>query len=441
MALTLGNTDPPKSAYENIAEAYVYFMGATKSHISILDSYRPLVDVKKQFEHSNNVILASLQQEREQKVETHVHTYDLRPRPRVEKIKYDYKSIFANLTPRSKKDAYIGFMQDANSPLTETELTDYYQQCDRAARDDIDAADMENMKANLKAELEQRKQAEHPTKKAKAKAKTETETDPDYRLPPLDREIGIFLEFYLCINLPCPICGGELWKYSNPSQPVIDLYCSNEEKPHAVKFFQVKARNKDSTYKYFDIPNNYISVGSYRFGVLVHSIKPSDLIDNEKTDSALYRSKDALIGYICIEFTFNEEKYNITIDRNKSYIIIPNTLLVISPDTLPADDWYYKYDIDTKTELPNFKNPVIVFNPNTTQYATFNSHYRNFKSKPNLGNPIFLGIQFDETIQEVKIYSYPPVPFPGLDTSSKNKYLKYKNKYIKLRDSINQMKI
>ena len=147
------------------------------------------------------------------------------------------------------------------------------------------------------------------------------QVDEEY-VPDPEKELGVYMENYICSTLHCPICGAKLYKYTLSNQPVVDLYCAGD---HLIKFFQIKTKRKGSyipnepTYnEYFHInltkKTNYIHTGSYRYGLYTHYITPKD------TD--LY---PALIGYILIEYDYDESKpQEITILPNKSYVIIPN---------------------------------------------------------------------------------------------------------------------
>ena len=238
----------------------------------------------------------------------------------------------------------------------------------------------------------------------------ENEYDPDYKPPPLESEIGVFLELYLCSMVKCPICDKKLYKYALPYQPVVDLYCNSK---HDINLFQVKSRNVASQSKYFDISNRKIQVGSYKYGEMVHRIKPSDILQN--TDEYIRKS---LIGYICIEYELDLGNYRIKVSKDTSYIIIPRLDGVL--DTI--NDYYYDY-IHIK---PPSSHNIIIFNPNNMYIGNFNQIYTNY-----FNDTIYLGQQYD----------LGKATTPFILSSNivarlfHNKYMKYKNKYLELRSN------
>ena len=162
-------------------------------------------------------------------------------------------------------------------------------------------------------------------------------------------EIGVFLEYWLCYNIRCPVCGGELGKFTSPNQAVIDLKCMNSS--HDVKYFQVKSTESGKTYigkKYFNLDksnqnNSYIRVGSTKYGYAAHIIKPSDI------------DKGTLIGYICIEYSLGHDRH-IKINKDKSFFVIPNVSSKI-------DEHYYDYI--------NLMPPIVKFNLKNNIIKTF----------------------------------------------------------------------
>ena len=173
--------------------------------------------------------------------------------------------------------------------------------------------------------------------------------DPDYiNFDP--KSVGIYLEFWVCVNIPCPGCKHKLYKYANPNMPVVDVRCINPHHNNTMGpiYYQIKATNKGTTYldyKYFSYDKNYISVGSVDYGKICHEIT-ADNID--------YR--DILIGYICIEYNYTDDILNtINIDMDKSFILIPN--LQFKPTILQKDLTYYRY-------IRTVPSPIITFNNN-----------------------------------------------------------------------------
>ena len=103
--------------------------------------------------------------------------------------------------------------------------------------------------------------------------------------------IGFYIEHYLSAELKCPVCDElSLCIYKIPNMPVIDLCCINTEHKieDGVKFFQVKARNKDSIFHhssynlYFSKKKKYIYTGSKNFGYNSHIIKGNELLNKKK---------------------------------------------------------------------------------------------------------------------------------------------------------------
>jgi hypothetical protein len=235
------------------------------------------------------------------------------------------------------------------------------------------------------------------------------EYDEEY-IPDPEKELGVYMENYLCSKLYCPICGDTLYKYSLSNQPTVDLYCNGN---HEVQFFQVKTRRSSSYIpgeynKYFDInaPIPYIHVGSYRYGKYTHSITP--------IDRHLYKM---LIGYIVIEYNYIIDKpREITIVPSKSYIIYPNT--TINPK---RGDKYYTY-----LHLQEFGDNVITFDKNNMICKKFTDVYP--------FNKFDISYQFDlDDITTPKKLKEPRcVKRLRLDSKYKEKYLKYKSKYLNL---------
>ena len=240
----------------------------------------------------------------------------------------------------------------------------------------------------------------------------EAQDDVEFK-PALESQIGVFLELYLCSFVNCPICGSQLYKYALPFQPVVDLYCNS--KTHPINLFQVKSRNIASKSKYFDIPKRTIHVGSYRYGEMVHRIKPSDIIPN--TDEYILKS---LIGYICIEYELDYDNYRIKVSKDTSYIIIPRVDGLL--DTI--NDFYYYY----KNIKPPSSHNIIMFNPNNMHIQNFNQIYEDY-----FNDTIYLGQQYDLDKATTPFRLNSDLPRRLFH----NKYMKYKNKYITLRKQSN----
>jgi hypothetical protein len=221
------------------------------------------------------------------------------------------------------------------------------------------------------------------------------EDDPDYSYFE-NQEIGVILEKWICVNLKCN-CGSKYVKYINPNMPIIDIRCSNEKHDitlYGPKYYQIKSTQNNKLnhygYKYFDIKEHYIHVGSRKYGEICHSIITSDI------------EKDLLIGYMCITYKkINND--NIKIIKHLSFILSPKT----DSSILAKSERYYTY-IE-----PYPKAIMISFNPDLFDINFIESHIINIHQ------------QYDEQLF-VK----------AIPISYEQKYLKYKQKYLELKRNI-----
>ena len=259
--------------------------------------------------------------------------------------------------------------------------------------------------------------------------KGQADTDPDYKYTS-NTEVGAYVELWVCANMKCPICNGELVKYTLLNMPVIDIKCINSKHKYNMgpKFFQIKATEQNNAFPYFTLnpflnnTNGFIVVGSRRLGELSHSVKPSD------SD----KQKQILIGYICLTYKYSDTtKRNIRLTRKQSFILIPQ-ITVDTKIITDANDYYYKY-VDNI-----YKKPVITFNEVFVKVILFsNMNDVNFKKQVITDNAIIinLDIMYSETIiTDNKIIS-PPIKKLVL----KNKYdidaLELKLKYLLLKNN------
>jgi len=227
--------------------------------------------------------------------------------------------------------------------------------------------------------------------------------------------IGFYIEGWLTINYQCPICHEfSLKKFLLPNMPVIDLICTNplHKINNGVKFFQVKSGITDSIFfkdrQYFSKKesiindnkyNGYIYVGSKKYGYNAHNINSS--ADN----------KDILIGYICINYSFIDDN-NIKINIQNSFILLPDKSKNI------GDVSYYHYIDDS------FGKPIISWNANLVKMDVF---------MPSTFNIVInLSIIYKELISDnIQKSTVKRKLFGG--NLYYYKYLKYKNKYLKLK--------
>ena len=167
-----------------------------------------------------------------------------------------------------------------------------------------------------------------------------------------NKEVGVFLERWICANLKCPACLGKLVKYASNNMPVVDIMCSNKD--HDAKFgpkyYQVKSTEQGKLHMgqpYFSLKDKYIKVGSTRFGKPIHEVTLGD-----------EENKKILIGYICIEYIYPDRNNmrRITINMNTSFFVVPDLTKVPANDDERRKS-YYKYIENSK--LP--KIPQITF--------------------------------------------------------------------------------
>ncbi len=218
-------------------------------------------------------------------------------------------------------------------------------------------------------------------------------------------EVGTHMELWVCSNIKCPGCKGDLIKYSSMSQPVVDVKCSNHlhNMTHGPKYYQIKATEKNKQMnglKYFSLSRNYIKVGSRRFGQNAHEIKVSDG----------HKTKRVLIGYICIEYTKTEGSREIIIDGNTSFILMPNLSYTLQQGE--PDKFYYRY-INQKDSFP-----AVRFDPTLFYIIRFGLLSE---------NPKFFRVNLDD-----KYDLYEPLQRPLFQ----QKYLKYKIKYLELKSKL-----
>ena len=214
--------------------------------------------------------------------------------------------------------------------------------------------------------------------------------------------VGIYLELWVCVNIPCPGCGYKLYKYANPGMPVVDVRCINPAHDHNMgpKYYQIKATQKGAIYagyQYFSLVKQYICVGSYRFGYNCHVIRADEPSI----------SRQLLIGYICIEYNYNNSNH-ITIDMTTSFILRPN--LKFTPQNTEQNEWtYYQYASISP-------NPIIIFNTYMMDIIRFTNAYT-----------ISLSNNYDARKVHTSDAPQPP---------AFTKYLIMKKKYLDLKKSI-----
>jgi hypothetical protein len=221
-----------------------------------------------------------------------------------------------------------------------------------------------------------------------------------------NKGVGLYLELWVCINIKCPGCNDTLYKYANSNMPVVDVRCINPEHKIGPIFYQIKATQKGTFHaglKYFSYDEEYICVGSYKYGHNCHEIKADNMVD-----------RDLLIGYICIEYDYINMN-SIAIDMNKSFVLIPNLQFI--PLNQRQKEWtYYHYERIAPI-------PVIKFNTNMVNKFRFSDIYKPF-------GIIKLNNQYDA----IKPYDDSTLP---MEIDFEQKYLIMKMKYLNLKKKLN----
>ena len=225
-----------------------------------------------------------------------------------------------------------------------------------------------------------------------------------------NKGVGLYLELWVCVNIPCPGCGDKLYKYANPNMPVVDVKCINPSHDNHMGpiYYQIKATEQGTEYagfKYFSYDEEYICVGSINYGYNCHVIKATNLED-----------RDLLVGYICIEYKYHDFN-SIIIDMNKSFVLIPN--LDFNPHPSQMDWNYYDYILTRPIS-------VIKFNNNMIKKFRFSDLYK----------PLSI-IKLNHYYDVVKVYNEQPPPL-DLNMDVQLKYLIMKTKYLNLKKQINK---
>jgi hypothetical protein len=205
-------------------------------------------------------------------------------------------------------------------------------------------------------------------------------------------EVGVFLEKWICVNLTCPGCSGKLIKYASNSMPVVDIKCSNKEhdEKYGPKYYQVKSTESGKIHggqPYFSLTNKFIKVGSTRFGKICHEVSLGDDISKRKM----------LIGYICIEYNYDQNNFRlINFDMKKSFFVIPDLLKTANNDDEKKEQYY--------TYLDEGKIPKITYNDKLCEIYLF--------EQIKLSKDLFRNIDLNQRFIENKYYE--PIVFPKI---------------------------
>jgi hypothetical protein len=239
--------------------------------------------------------------------------------------------------------------------------------------------------------------------------------DPDYVEKMSNSGLGFYMESFVSYYGRCPGCGKvSLKKFRNCSIPAVDFVCVNKEYHETNNMcflFQLKISVSES-HDYFytsEDGNKVINIGSRRYGEIPHSIKGTSSADLKKL----------AIGYICLKLITNADG---------TYQINPELSFCVHPNLqLPDDKQYYNYfrpisighnpivvDISMMHRTPIesiFTEGIVVGTPFVEE--TLKNPYDLVSKKLDLS---------DAAIKKLGGYYY--------------KYMKYKSKYLKLKEII-----
>lgn len=178
--------------------------------------------------------------------------------------------------------------------------------------------------------------------------------DPDYLEKLENKELGFYMEDYVCHNMQCPVCNTKsLRRYNVKNMPVVDVICTNiDEHEGKIKLFQIKTT---LGHKYFDRKKQTLLVGSKKYGYMCHEI----------SGRADMSHKNLLVGYICINMVeLDDNKYKI--DNRDSFVLVPDV-------KNKSDNNYYRYT-GKKT---HFGNEIIQWNPTMVNIYDINNFMEN----------------------------------------------------------------
>ena len=211
---------------------------------------------------------------------------------------------------------------------------------------------------------------------------------------------GKLIECWIADNLKCPCCNkNSLRRYYRDNFPAIDLVCINQLHTFelGVRFFQIKTSLKGSLFngtKYFDLENNFIHVGSRKFGNIIHNIQIDD-------DNIV---KKNLVGYICIEYVENDKFIKIS---NRSFLVLPKTYTSSISIELFANDttnnlinpihnkkyyWYLTEEFENN-QIIKFNlihNNIILYNEIYTGNKIIPKNYIETNNWTSIENPLNL---------------------------------------------------
>jgi hypothetical protein len=239
--------------------------------------------------------------------------------------------------------------------------------------------------------------------------------DPDYVEKMSNSGLGFYMESFVSYYGKCPGCGQvSLKKFRNCSIPAVDFVCINKEfheKHNICILFQLKISISES-HDYFYTSadgNKFINIGSRRYGEIPHSIKGSSSLDLKKL----------AIGYICLKLITKEDG-TYQINPALSFCVYPNLQLL-------HDKQYYNYP----GPVSSGHNPIIVDM----------SMMNNILIESIFTEGIVVGTPFvEQTISNPYDLVSKKIDFSdaamGKSGGYYYKYMKYKSKYLKLKEII-----
>lgn len=232
------------------------------------------------------------------------------------------------------------------------------------------------------------------------------ENDPDYLEKMENNKLGFYMEDFVCHNMKCPSCGEKMFKkYMIKNMPVVDVICTNvtyHENKSDVYMFQIKITVGNNNY--FSKYQNYILVGSKKYGFNCHEIYGSDNIYNKKL----------LVGYICLQlYMIKDNEYKI--DKKESFIILPDT-------NKTTNLKYYEY-LD---KTGSYNRNILKWNNNMIKEVNIINVCDEWLVNTNV---VYYDINLlDNPYNESSVYR--TLQFAG---NWKKKYNKYKKKYLELK--------
>jgi hypothetical protein len=220
-----------------------------------------------------------------------------------------------------------------------------------------------------------------------------------------------YLEYFISYFFRCPVCRQiSFRKYANISMPVIDVVCINKYHPeNKTRYFQIKTTNGSEHFfePYFSKTAKFIKVGSNRFGYNIHNI-------SNKTD---IKYQNLQIGYICIQYIYDERLDHIKINYDNSFYIVPKLL----------DRPYYTYLRSNKISFSGTPGDIrdIYDDIKIPKYFFFIPRIKT--------NPLMLSIRQPKFGDDAGAGDVGAGAGAGMADKYYKLYIKYKIKYLRLK--------